>query len=170
MSNTFLGSRFLCNISILIHEEKSGCSPLFLFFVFLSTIFSDYKLSSFYGISERYEGMFVIISYIIFFAATINCVKTEGSLKFIFYALLTSALLIFLIGISQFYGHDFLVSSLGKKILLLGFENKQVNINPIFDTAYSTLYNPNCLGLYCAMIFPVILAMAFFFVIKTIER
>lgn len=143
---------------------------LFLFFVFLSTIFSDYKLSSFYGISERYEGMFVIISYIIFFAATINCVKTEDSLKFIFYALLTSALLIFLIGISQFYGHDFLVSSLGKKILLLGFENKQVNINPIFDTAYSTLYNPNCLGLYCAMIFPVIFAMAFFFEKKTIAR
>lgn len=135
----------------------------FLFFVLLSSLFSNYPATSLYGISERYEGLFVIFGYIIFFAATINCVKNEQSIKFILYAILFSASFILLIGLSQFLGSDFLISKLGKKILLIGYTKKEINIKPVFNNSYSTLYNPNCLGLYCTMIFPIIISSIFFF-------
>ena len=142
----------------------------YLLFVFLSSVCSRFKISCFNGISERYESMYVLFAYVIFFAVAKNCIKSPKQIKFLLYGLFFSGMIIFLIGFSQFIKKDFFVSEIGKKILLAGHKNKNLNINPVFDKAYSTLYNPNCLGLYCAMASPIFFSTIFFFDKKNLAR
>ena len=154
----------------MIKKPVFYLSIIYLLFVFLSSLFSRFKISCFNGISERYESMYILFAYIIFFATAKNCIKSQKQVKFLLYALFFSGIIIFLIGLSQFIKKDFFVSDIGKKILFLGHKNKNLNIKPVFDKAYATLYNPNCLGLYCAMISPIFFSAMFFFDKKNLAK
>lgn len=131
-------------------------------FIVLSTLLTDHKLVAIRGFVYRYEGMLTLLSYLIIMFVTINIVKGEKSLKAIVYPLIGSAAIIGIIGIFQYIGYDLFQSDLGKKMILPRdywqlADSLKFNFGK--NTIYSTLYNPNYVGSYMAILLPMTLAI-----------
>lgn len=165
-------------IVLIIKAVKSNLSLKFPFLlaligtyailVLLSAVFSDYPSIAFFGAPERYEGALVIISYLILFIYTINIIDTRKKLRVIFFSLALSSLALSIVAILQFFGVDiFRIPATMKLLNMVPNDNYPYNIQMIFSkyTSYATLYNPNFLAMYSALIFPVLLG--FYAVRKT---
>ncbi|URZ08401.1 O-antigen ligase family protein [Clostridium felsineum] len=124
-------------------------------FIIISTIFSQYKDIAVFGYVERYEGMLVLLFYLVDTFIVINSVSSEKSFEIILKSLMCSAFIIGVIGISQIVGHDFFQSFFGRRIILPG-EYKAYADGLSFSfpkgTVYGTLYNPDYVGSYMGMI------------------
>ena len=134
----------------------------YLEFVILSTFLSKYKQVSVYGFVDRYEGMLVLIGYMFIAIMAINLPKNKLLTNILFGGLFLSGMIISIIGIAQFTGHDFFQTAFGKRLIL------PADLHHLVDSlefrfgkniSYSTLYNPNYVGSYTAMLFPMTLAM-----------
>lgn len=135
---------------------------IYSIFVILSTLFSSHKTVALWGFADRYEGMFVLLSYMAIMLISINLVNDEKSAKAILYPLIASASIIGIIGIFQYIGYDFFQTDFGKKIILPG-KHRDIADNLKFNfgknTIYSTLYNTNYVGSYMAMLAPMLLTL-----------
>ena len=136
----------------------------------ISAVFSKYKPVSFNGISERYEGLWVLLSYVVLFLFSQIFINKKRNLYFILIGFFLSALLIGGIGMMQFFGKDIFKNAFAIKIIVGKYYGKIKGLNVKFDSAYSTLYNPNCLGLYSAMLSPFFLAITFFAPLKSLLK
>lgn len=158
----------LFNKSIKIYKTKIYIPiALYSVLVILSAIFSDYSQISIWGFVERYEGMLAIISYMVILFVTINMVNNKSAVKVILIALICSALIIGIIGILQYLGHDFYKSLTGKKLMLpKQYQNLAPKLKFQFGDKiiYSSLYHYNYVGSYMAMLFP--LTFTLFLLIK----
>ncbi|WP_422484590.1 O-antigen ligase family protein [Gudongella sp. DL1XJH-153] len=119
--------------------------------IVLSHMLSNYPFTSLYGFPERYEGLLVHLSYLAIFISFPLVISKTRQVKTIVYAILFSALIIGVIGFSQFIGDDilkseFLLEVIGSDISMI--EEKSQN------QIYSTFYNSNALGHYMAMLVP----------------
>lgn len=172
----FVGALLLAILAFYIYHKKEKTLkntfyyiPLTIYLVMIiaSTIFSEAKLTSLNGFPDRYEGMAVLIGYILVVIFTINLVKKKKHLKFLFTFLLISAVIIGVLGIYQFFGLDFFQSQLGKRLILspTNFENIADGLDFRFDgnnIIYATFYNPNYAGSYFAMLFMLTFIIYFF--------
>lgn len=99
--------------------------PLFLYgvLVILSTVLSIDKNLSIHGMWEQYETVWVLLGYLIavFYCFCIVQCKRDGEM--LLGALTVGAGLQGILGIFQLLGHDFWSSSLGKSILMAGFDS-----------------------------------------------
>ncbi len=140
---------------------------LYTLMIVISTVFSECRYTSLFGFPDRYEGMSVLLGYVLAVIFAINLIKTKKHLKFLFIILLISAVVIGLIGIYQFFGLDFFQSSIGKKVIL-SFSGYDQLINKLdfrfndHNIIYSTFYNPNFVGSYFVMLFMLTLVMYLF--------
>lgn len=128
---------------------------IYIIFVVLSTLFSQYKSIALFGFMNRYEGMLALLSYAFLIFLVINIVKNEEQIKLILLSLIISSFVIGLIGVFQYYGLDFFKSSLGKRIMLpVNYREFISGVDIKFGnfSIYSTLYNPNYVGSYSSMI------------------
>ena len=133
-------------------------SLVYLFFVVLSAVFSDYTYTSWFGMIGRGEGVFIWLAYfIVFFAAAFFAEKIKIA-KFIIYALAFSSIIMGLIGVSQFLGFDFFDTAFANWLVTLGSDG--VTIGSVFTMAHGTLFNPNTFGKYTAMTAPILLLAA----------
>lgn len=135
--------------------------------IVLSTIFSDFKEISIFGFVERYEGMIILLCYMFILFISINIVNNKAAIKAIFTALICSAVIIGLIGILQYFGHDVFKTYSGKKLILPAqLQNMASKLKFQFGDKiiYSTLYHYNYVGSYMAMLFP--LTLTLFILIK----
>lgn len=130
----------------------------YFFLVLLSSSFSKFKKQAFLGFPDRFEGFFTILCYI---AVCLFCsilISSKFDIKYIFSFLSISVLIISVIGISQFFGFDFLQTSFGKELILPNeYHNlaKSLKFNFPDGHIYATLYNPNYVGGFFAMILPI---------------
>jgi len=143
-----------------IEQLKSppiAAACVYLFMVLVSTIFSSYRHTAWLGSAERFEGMLVIFAYFIIFFAAIDFVREAKHAKLLMYGLAFSSIIMGLIGLSQFMGHNFFTTGLGAWLVMGDW-----NIRPdaIFDIANGSLYNPNTFSKYSAMVAPIMLACA----------
>lgn len=127
-------------------------------FIMLSTIFATYKDVAILGFSDRYEGMFVLIGYMICLFLSINLIDDEKQVKYLLFALGSSVILISIIGIFQFLGKDLFATTFGRKLIV---PNEYIHIIDKLrfefggiKTIYGTLFNTNYVGVYMSMIFP----------------
>ncbi|MBC2581576.1 O-antigen ligase [Clostridium sp. DJ247] len=130
--------------------------------VILASIFSNFTDIAIWGFVERYEGMLAILAYMLLLVITINLVNNKSSIKVILIALICSALIIGIIGILQYFGHDFYKSLTGKKLILPAkYQSLASKINFQFGDKiiYSSLYHYNYVGSYMAMLFPLTFTM-----------
>ncbi|MDR1688002.1 MAG: O-antigen ligase family protein [Clostridiales bacterium] len=128
---------------------------VYIAFVILSAVFSPYRQTALSGIAERYESVYVLLSYIAVFFAAVSFVKDESRAKIFFYLFLISAFLIGTVGAFQTFGFDIFRSEFGKKLVMGEMYNQGYRLNVEYTKTYSTLYNPNCVGLYSAFLTPV---------------
>ncbi|MBU3127139.1 O-antigen ligase family protein [Clostridium tagluense] len=135
--------------------------------VILSTLLSEYKDISIWGFVDRYEGMFVLLAYMIILLVTMILVDSEYHVKFILTTLIFSAIIIGTIGVFQYIGLDVFKTNFGKSFMLPSeFMRQADKVEFKFgkNVIYSTLYHYNYVGSYMAMLFP--LTLTIFILIK----
>ncbi len=161
-------SVFFLIIYVLSKKIKLNFQKLFIplviysLFVFLSSSFSEYHNLAFFGFPERYEGFFTILCYLTVCFITSILVTSEFDLKYLSYFLAFSTLFISIIGITQFFGFDFFQTEVGKKIILPAANQnlkESLTFNFPKNYIYSTLYNPNYVGGFFAIILSICLVI-----------
>lgn len=125
----------------------------------ISTLFTDHLSVALLGATERYEGMFVWICYIIFFIAAIGYSNKISRAKLLLGGFTLSGFLLSIIGVLQVIGVPVYENSFVSK-LIMGSEYKGNNLSIKFDSVFATLYNPNCAGLYFGMISALFIVLA----------
>ena len=141
--------------------------PLMIYGVLalLSTIFSKYPSFGFKGIYEQFESVFVLLGYCLIVYYAYLVIRSKEDVAYIMKWLLASALILCFIGLTQVIGHDFFASSFGKKFIVPSAHwniNDQLNFNFEKNRVYLTLYNPNYVGSYVALILPIFLMLSIF--------
>lgn len=133
---------------------------VYTFFVIISTLLSKAKDVSTLGFPNRYEGMYVLIAYMVVLFIVINLLDNEKQLNLLLGGLFISSMIIGIIGTFQFFNMDFFQTIIGKKLML-----------PISDwgmadslsfqlgkrAVYGTLYHTNYVGGFTAMLLPLAL-------------
>lgn len=136
---------------------------VFILGVVLSTLFSPYRDVALRGASTRYEGVFVLLSYIVIFYATLNFAKDVARAKVVLYCVLFSAAIIGLIGFFQTFGMNFFMTDFGIRWVYARHYVPGAGFASLFTAVYSTLFNPNSMGQYGAMVFPLLFITAVFY-------
>lgn len=125
--------------------------------IILSTLFSTYKSMALIGFVDRYEGTLALLSYVAILFLAYNTIDNEKHVNLILSAFSISAIVMILIGASQFIGADIFTTAFGKKMILPSqYEHIADSLNFTFadsKSVYATLYNTNYVGVYMSMIF-----------------
>ncbi len=127
-------------------------SGVYLLFALLSAIFSKYHHTSFFGVSERYEGFFVWLCYMVFMIVAMAFASDKKRLNFLLTGFLFSGIFLGIIGILQFFGFNIFSNEFINK-LIMGDLYNGMPLKIKFDSVFATLYNPNCAGMYYGMMF-----------------
>ena len=135
---------------------------VYYFFVFLSTSFSKHHDIAFNGFIDRFEGFWVLTCYVIICVVAALFVTYEKDIKVLFGALGICAFILCILGFSQFFGFDFLQTDFMKHVMLPSKDEHLIK-SFIFDFPtkyiYLTLFNPNYVGSFCAMVLPLFVVL-----------
>ena len=148
--------------------DKRSLSPLiaigiFGLFSLASAILSAHTSSAFWGGYEQWEGWFIILVYIACFFMSFGYARTVELIRFLLDALLIGATIIGLLGTFQAMGLDWIQSDWAKPLITAEYarQNDMTNFNVKLNfgegVSYVTLYNPNYVGSYVALVFPYML-------------
>jgi len=135
------------------------CGVAFALFVIISFIFTPYKEIALMGITERYESMWVLIAYMAMMIVTFSYCVTKFRIKFIISGILAGIFIVGIIGLFQYFDMDIFKTEFGAKYVL-GDLYKGNPLNIKFSEVYSLLYNPNCVGMFCALLLPFTIVLA----------
>lgn len=150
------------------HELKFAplFAPLAIFGIMslLSAIFSKYAYFSFAGSFEMFESVFAILGYCVTAYYAFLFIKDENDLKKIMNYLVVIALILSVLGMSQFIGKDLFATKAFFHVLVPLQYSSSEGLKFTFENnrVYLTLYNPNYVGVYVSLVAPIILTMLFF--------
>ncbi|MBP3702443.1 MAG: O-antigen ligase family protein [Lachnospiraceae bacterium] len=127
------------------------------FFVLLSSLFSENMEFAFFGSIEQFEGGFALLSYLViaFYGLYfVSQYELEG--KIVLW-LIIGAFAVSLIGAFQFFSLDFFRTDFARSLMTM-FEpelaGKKFTFSFDLGRTYTTLYNPNYVGSYVALLLP----------------
>ena len=135
-------------------------SIVFLAFTLLSTIFSEYKQVSLWGVYDRAEGFITILCYIVLFIYSIYTFKNTENFKYIIIPIVILVFINSFLGIFQYIGEDLLKTNVGKAIVIPGkYENYIRDISLLYEKGklYGTLFHYNYVGSFVAIVLPILL-------------
>lgn len=138
-------------------------------FVLISTIFAIDSPTAIWGFVDMYQGVFVLLSYVVITFLTINFVNNERDVRLFANAFLFLIIVEGIIGIGQYFGFDFFQTELGKSLIVpsnIQVGNLEFSFGP--KTIYGTLFNTNFVGSFATLMLP--LAVAFLLLAKTIKQ
>lgn len=111
----------------------------------------------FRGTPEQYEGLPVVLGYLVIFIYAYAFVSKYKNMKIIMYSFAFSTMILCIIGLMQYMGADIFNTEFGKKLIVpdnyaeyrerLNFKFSSSDVNRV----YMTLYNPNYVGVYTSM-------------------
>jgi hypothetical protein len=172
---TFICISFIMALIIIIRGYVSRktlrFSPIFIplavyaGLAFISSVFSKNKNYSFTGIFEQFESIFVLLGYCLVVYYIYLFVNTERDVILILNSLLISVIILGILGLMQFLGHDFFKMQTGLKLITPNlYWNALDTFSFNFDAkrVYLTLYNPNYVGVYVSLILPILFILMFF--------
>lgn len=142
-----------------LHKKATLLNPVFVLgavftvLAILSTIFSPYKDIAIKGMSERYESVWILIAYMALMMISFGYCSNKFRLYFVIYAMFAGIAVIGIVGLFQYFGMDVFDTKFGAKYVL-GDMYKGSPLNIKFEEVYSLLYNPNCVGMFCALTLP----------------
>ena len=130
----------------------------------VSSIASKYASFSFTGSFEQFESVFALVGYCITVYYAFLFIKSEHDIKIIFQLMVISVFIMSLLGVFQSLGYDFFATELGKKLIVPDLYRNSIQLDFTFGLkrVYMTLYNPNYVGVYVALVAPVIAVMLLF--------
>lgn len=131
---------------------------IYLFWVVLSGILSEYPKLAFVGSFDRFEPVGVIASYVVICMYSYLFIDSESELKKVLYFSAVCYALMMLIGTLQGLGADpFAMDTVKRLIVPSGMKDLigQMSIQRYGAVAYGTLYNENYVGMYKSVFLPV---------------
>lgn len=133
----------------------------FSLFSIISFLFSDVKSISLFGYPDRFEGIFVLLTYMIILFTVVNLIKNEKMALLVIKVFIYSSLFIGIIGILQFLGNDIFKTEFMKAFIIPSKYSSLVN--ELFtnenNSIYATLFHYNYVGSYMAMAFPLVFTL-----------
>ncbi|RQD66797.1 MAG: hypothetical protein D5S00_11780 [Tindallia sp. MSAO_Bac2] len=132
---------------------------LFLITLF-STLFSEHTSMALQGFPARYEGFYIWTAYFLTFVAGFNLLTEPQDQRLLFRALLISATGLTAIGFFQYIGHNFFATDFGLWLMYpdyLAEFRESVDFRRGAGSMSIAFNNPNYVGSYFAMIFPLVL-------------
>jgi len=126
--------------------------------VLVSFALSDYKLIAWYGAMNRFEGTRTILCYMFMLFYTINVVDDIYDSFCVIIPTLVAVFIANVIGITQLFGKDILISDAGSMIISNGMKLKG-EFKP--GQVYQTVFNMNYVGLYLTLIVPLIVYLIY---------
>lgn len=139
---------------------------IYSIFVIISTIFAIDTQTALWGFVDMYQGMFVLLSYVIITFLTINFVNSERDVNLFVNAFLFLMIVEGVIGVGQYFGFDFFQSGIGKSLIVPGniqVDGLSFSFGP--KTIYGTLFNTNFVGSFATLMLP--LSVAFMLASKS---
>lgn len=139
---------------------------IYAIFVIISTIFAIDTQTALWGFVDMYQGMFVLLSYVLLTFLTINFVNNERDVTLFIKAFLLLMIVEGVIGAGQYFGFDFFKTKIGNNLILpnnLKVDNLSFSFGP--KTIYGTLFNTNFVGSFATLMLP--LSVAFLLGAKT---
>lgn len=148
----------LLNNKLPLQKEKRYYLPMLIYVIMtiISTIMAHNKNIAVVGFIEMHQGVFVLLSYILITFIIINYVRHENDVRIILYSFAVITFLEGILGISQYFGFDFLKSPLGINLITpKALSNAIINFNFSEYSIYGTLYNTNFVGSFAALTLPI---------------
>lgn len=152
-----------------LEQKAAWCKnllPLAIYsgLAFLSACFSKYAYFSFHGIYEQLESIWVLLGYALVVYYGFLVLRSETAVKKLMFWFVIGIAIMAALGLSQVLGHDFFQTLIGQKLMVAG--KKDVVKNPLIfnfekGRAYLSLYNPNYVGYYVAMVVPILIGLTF---------
>jgi hypothetical protein len=132
---------------------------IYAILVIISTIFAIDTQTALWGFVDMYQGMFVLLSYVLITFLTINFVNSERDVTLFVKAFLFLIIIEGLLGITQYFGFDFFQTKLGNRLIIPGnlqVDNLSFSFGP--KTIYGTLFNTNFVGSFATLMLPLSVA------------
>jgi len=128
---------------------------IYALFVIISTVFAIDTQTALWGFVDMYQGMFVLLSYMLITFLTINFVNNERDVNLFVNAFLFLMIVEGIIGVGQYFGFDLFQTKLGKDLIVpnyLKVDNLSFSFGP--KTIYGTLFNTNFVGSFATLMLP----------------
>lgn len=137
------------------------CLGSYLVLSVLSSLLSEYPSFAIWGSYEQWEGMFILLAYGILLLYVYLMVDTEWVIRLVVYGIIAGGFLMGLLGTFQFLGMDLFRGNVGQAIMNLLSEKKMdYTFNFSEGWVYASLYNPNYVGSYAALLLPILVSVA----------
>ncbi len=130
------------------------------FFVLASCIFSAHTDFAFWGSAEQFEGGLALLSYCVLACYGYYYVVTHDIEEKMMRWLTYGASIVSVIGAFQFAGLDFFRTDFAKGIITMldaEMAGKNFEFNFELGRTYASLYNPNYIGSYVALLLPAVI-------------
>lgn len=131
----------------------------------LSSVFSKYRNISFSGGYSHFESVFVLLGYCLVVYYIYLIVQSKADIMMIIHCFLIGAIILSIIGFTQYIGRDFFATEFGLRLIMPRVYWDQLDtISFTFEKnrVYGTFYNPNYVGVYAALILPMLLLLTIF--------
>lgn len=141
-----------------VHNYREYYVPMILYsaFVIISTMLSPYRNVALLGFMDMFQGMSVLLCYILLTFIMMNIINSEKALKKIIYAFVLITAVVGFLGLSQYFGYDFFQTDFGKNLITPeSLENSDFKFSFGKYTIYATMYNTNFVGSFSALVMPV---------------
>ena len=139
------------------------CIIGYMLFALMSTLFSSDRSFGFTGIHEQFESVWCLLGYALIIIYMYYLVIEQRQSMLLIYALLAFSLIMGIIGTLQFFHIDPVLSDFAKKFYILGV-GSDIKLSGTFSsgTVYMTLYNPDYVGYYTALVSPILTVLMYY--------
>ena len=128
----------------------------------LSACLSKYAYFSFHGIYEQFESIWVLLGYALIVYYGFLILRSEAAVKNLMFWFVIGICIMAALGLSQVLGADFFQTQIGQEILSAGkldLTTKRLIFKFEKGRAYLSLYNPNYVGYYVALVVPILIGL-----------
>ena len=141
-----------------------GAAAVFALFAVLSTMLSRYKGIAMWGGPERCEGLIMLLVYLIVMFYAMWAYLNRQETKYLIVPLAVLIAITGVLGVFQFWGHDFFSSEAGQKLIIPAIYRDQGELHMLFESGkiYGTMYHYNYMGSFGAMMVPLFLVLTLF--------
>lgn len=145
-------------ISNLFIDEKCFIPlALYMLLIVVSTVASKHSQIALRGMVEQFETMWILLGYGLVVFYTYLFLSTTKQLQIIVNTIIIMTTIVVSIGFSQLIGHDFFQTSFGKSLI----SKNELSFRFEKGHVYTTLYNPNYVGLFVALLIPLLIIVIY---------
>lgn len=128
----------------------------------ISAIASKYSYFSFHGIYEQFESVWILIGYGIIVYYVFYIMHSEAAVKRTLNWFMAGIAVMAALGLTQVFKRDFFRTELGQKLMTpSSYDGGPLTFNFELGRPYLSLYNPNYVGFYVALVLPILIVLIF---------